>query len=51
MRLTSADIEAGKDDCAERRMNLGDGGLDTQAVTCEGDINWKGSKKIGREGR
>ena len=51
VRLTLADMEAGKDEVAERRMNSGDGGLARHAVTCEGDINWEESKIIGRERR
>ena len=49
MRLTLADMEAGKDEAAERRMNSGDSGLARHAVTCEGDINWE--EIIGRERR
>ena len=51
VRLTLADMEAGKEEVAERRMNSGDGGLARHAVTCEGDINWEESKIIGRERR
>ena len=51
VRLTLADMEAGKEEIAERRMNSGDGGLARHAVTCEGDINWEEAKIIGRERR
>ena len=51
VRLTLADMEAGKEEIAERRMNSVDGGLARHALTCEGDINWEEAKIIGRERR
>ena len=39
MRLTSPDMEAGKDEFEKMILNLGDGGLARHAMTCEGDIN------------
>ena len=51
MRLILADMKAGKEEIAERRMNSGDGGLARHAVTCEGDINWEEAEIIVRERR
>ena len=41
VRLTLADMKAGKDEVADRRMNSGDRGLAQHAVACKGDINWE----------
>jgi len=51
VRLTKADVEAGKQDVAEKRMNTGDGGLARHAVACESGINWEEAKIVGRERR
>ena len=39
VRLTLADMEAGKEEIAERRMNSGDGGLARHTVKCDIEIN------------
>ena len=51
VRLTKADLEEGKIDMAEKRMNTRDGGLAWQAITCEQNIDWEKAKIVGRERR
>ena len=51
MRLTRTDVELGKKEAAEKRMNTGDGGLERHAVACESGINWEEAKIVGREQR
>ena len=51
VRLTKTDVELGKKEAAEKRMNTGDGGLARHAVACESGINWDEAKIVGREQR
>ena len=51
VRLTKADVELGKKEAAEKRMNTGDGGLARHAVACESGISWENAKIVGREQR
>ena len=49
MRLTNTDIELGKSEAAEKRMNTGDGGLVRHVVACESGINCEEEKIVSRE--
>ena len=51
VRLTKADLEEGKIEMAEKRMNTGDGGLARHAIACEQNIDWERAKIVGRESR
>ena len=51
VRLTMADVESGKTEAAEKRMNTGDGGLARHAVACKSGISWENAKIVGREQR
>ena len=46
-----ADVESGKTEAAEKRMNTGDGGLVRHAVACKSGISWENAKIVGREQR
>ena len=49
VRLTLKDIETGKIESAQTRMNKADGGLAKHASKCSAGINWEGAKIVGRE--
>ena len=52
VRLTLEDIQNGRMESAEDRMNAGDGGLARHSVECEecpGAIDWDAAKITGRE--
>ena len=49
VRLTKGDVEAGRKELADNRMNSSDGGLAKHAVACEQDIDWEKGKIIGKE--
>ena len=49
VRLTKQDLEAGKIDAAEARMNTNDGGLARHATACTEEIDWENARIIGRE--
>ena len=51
VRLTKADVELGKKEAAEKRMNTGDGGLARHAVACISGISWENAEIVGREQR
>ena len=49
MRLTMQDIEEGKVEAAEARMNTTHGGLARHAATCTEEIDWENVRIIGTE--
>ena len=51
VRLTKQDMEAGNIERATRRMNDGDGGLAKHSSTCPYEIDWEGTRIVGREAR
>ena len=51
VRLTKQDLERGNTETASKRMNEGDGGLAKHATICAEEIDWEGSKIVGKETR
>ena len=51
VRLTKEDLDAGKIESANTRMNTNDGGLAKHTATCTEEIDWKNAKIVGREQR
>ena len=49
VRLTLQNIKNENIECAQTRMNAGDGGLAKHAATCPAGIKWGGAKVVERE--